>query len=91
MNKFAYVTLATEDKYLDGAYNLYLTYKKINSKYPFLCMVWQDVNYSKYPDMPIIVVSKIHRLDTFLGEWTRILSKINLWDLLDYEYVLFLE
>ena len=55
----AIVTLATNERYLKGAYNLYKSYLKINSKYPFFCMVLNDTNLTNFKDLPIKIVPKI--------------------------------
>ena len=57
--KIAYITLATDERYLQGAYNLYKSKKKKKSKYPFYCAVLKTTNVNNFKDLPTITVPKI--------------------------------
>ena len=57
--KIAYITLATDERYLQGAYNLYKSYLKTKSKYPFYCAVLKTTNVNNFKDLPTITVPKI--------------------------------
>lgn len=92
--KIAYITLATDKRYLIGAYNLYKSYLKINSKYPFYCMVWNDTDLTGYEDLPVKIVPKIIPTNPrwgFTNPPVGMFTKLNVWLLSEFDYLLFLD
>ncbi len=91
--RFGYVTIATNEKYLKGAYKLYQSYLKTNSKYPFYCMVWKETNTQNYEDLPTIIIPKFLPTNKRFGYNPPIgvFARICAWLLKDFDYVLCLD
>lgn len=94
MNNVAIITLATNQRYLKGAYNLYKCYLKLNSKYPFYCAVWEETDTHGFEDMPMIIVEKIvpkTRIPYSYCLPIDMFSKFSLFLLKQFDYILFLD
>ena len=92
----AYVTIATNEYFLQGAYCLYQTYLQTNSKYPFYCVVPRGLDTSNFPKLPIIYSYNINTDPSHMikggpyvqpGVW----SKIMIWSLVQFDYLFFFD
>lgn len=79
---------------MQGAYNLYKSYLKVKSEYPFYCATWKQTNTKNFNDMPIITIPKIvpHNKRWELYNLTHLMTinKIGLWTL-NFDYIFYLD
>lgn len=95
----AYCTLATNERYLEGANLLYQSYLRTESKYPFFVMVWADVDLTGYEELPVKFVEHTGESDLFMGfrpvqsntDDMVTMSKLGAFSCVAYDYVMFID
>ena len=95
----AYCTLATNERYLEGANLLYQSYLRTESKYPFFVMVWADVDLTGYEELPVKVIDHIGEHNIFWGfrpiqfntDDMTTMSKLGAFTCVAYDYVMFID
>lgn len=90
MNTF--VTLATNDFYLRGAYFLQETLKKVESKYPLLVMIPEELlNNPLSLKIDAIKIIKCYKFKGCNNKYADTLNKFQVYDLIEYEKIVFLD
>lgn len=99
-NRYCYVTVLTNDRYLDGTITLALSIKKNKCKYPLQVIIPKDkkalkeqLNKNKisYICMDNVVENTKEYIANDVSYWAETLFKLNIFRLTQYEKIVFLD
>lgn len=107
MKNYAYITLLSNDGYVDGILLLHHSLQKVNTQYPFYCMVTEDVHELTRKilegfDINLIPVDKIEmpiHIQKYNEEkeyalaqtWRYCLTKYHIFNMTQFEKIIFLD
>ena len=92
--KYLFVSLATNSRYLKGAYYLYKSLLKVKSKYPFLLLVTdnlttQDYEYLKSAKIPYKIIE--YKAFKQNSRFKDTINKFEILNLKEYEKIFFID
>lgn len=94
MNKYSYVTVVTNNFYLQGALYLHYSLKKVNSKYPLLILITDNFKINKMLlnniNYKIVPYYHFPQKDS-IPRYEDTINKFHIYDLIEYDKLLFLD
>lgn len=101
--KQTYVTLISTDDFTIGAVMLYLSLKKVKTKYPFLVLCGDKVSnksikildkyniqYKKLSEHMNVNTSDINK-DAYHARWSNTFDKLLIWTLTEFDKIVYLD